>query len=420
MTLRFTSLSPALPGTARQGKCACGASVLLFTFLLLLTTSPARNAVAQSGIELENVGASYRFGEQITFSATIKASIPIQTVSIVVSDESQGLRHVESLTLDAEGRTKFRLDTKQNGLRPFTNVQWNYQFLFPDGSTTQSETFFVRYADDRFHWQTLDSDTLRVKWYQGDATFGQAALDAARAGLESISRLMPLDLAQPVEIFIYANTEDLNGTLAPVRVSWVAGHADPALGVVMVVIEPGSEQSISLEQRIPHELMHVMMYRHIGPGYNHIPTWLREGMATLAEIYSNAEYDRVLAEAVSNDRVIPLKDLCASFPADTGQAFLAYAEARSFTAYLDELYGSTGLLDLARSYADGLDCERGPERAVGISLSDLESQWRSSVLGQKAVLPVFQNIVPYLVLLCLVLIIPMLGIVGTLRKKRKP
>jgi hypothetical protein len=415
MILKRTSSSPAW--FAKQ--TTCGASVLLLTFLLISALITTRRVEAQSGIKLENVGASYRFGEQITFSATIKASVPIQNVSIIVSDESQGLRYVEPLTLDAEGRTQFRFDTKQNSLRPFTNVLWNYQFMFPDGSTAQSETFFVRYADDRFHWQTLDSDMLRVNWYQGDAQFGQAALDSAQSGLESISRWMALDLAQPVEIFIYANTEDLRGTLVPGGVSWVAGHADPALGVVLVEIEPGPEQSIALVQRIPHELMHVMLYRHIGPGYNYIPTWLREGMATLAEKYSHVEYDRILADAVSNDRVIPLKDLCVSFPSDADQAFLAYAEARSFTAYLQQMYGSIGLLNLARSYAEGLDCERGTERAFGVSLSSLEAQWRSSTLGQKAVLAVLQNMAPYLVLLCLVLIIPMLGIVGTLRKKRK-
>jgi hypothetical protein len=39
------------------------------------------------------------------------------------------------------------------------------------------------------------------------------------------------------------------------------------------------------------------------------------------------------------------------------------------------------------------------------------------VLGGNRLLPALQNISPYLVLLCLVLIIPFIGIVSTLRKK---
>ena len=425
MISRRISSSPALPGTFVRGTpvlasgargCASGASVLLLTFLFLLTLLTTRQVEAQSGIELADVGASYRFGEHITFSAKIKVSIPIQNVSIIVSDESQTVRHVEPLTLDAEGGTKFRLDAQQNNLRPFTNVLWNYQFLFPDGSTAQSQTFFVRYIDDRFGWQTLESGTLRVNWYQGDARFGQAALDSAQLGLGSISRLVPLDLAQPVEIFIYANTEDLRGTLAPGSETWVAGHADPALGVAMVLIEPGPEQNIRLEQRIPHELMHVMLYRSVDKGYQNIPAWLREGTATLAEIYPNADYDRALADAVTKNDLIPLKDLCVSFPAGIDQAFLAYAESRSFTNYLHDTYGSTGLLSLVGAYADGVDCERGTERAFGVPLATLEVNWRSSVLGQYAPLSTLQNISPYLMLLCLVLIIPFIGILSTLRK----
>jgi hypothetical protein len=122
---------------------------------------------------------------------------------------------------------------------------------------------------------------------------------------------------------------------------------------------------------------------------------------------------------MQGNRLIPLKDLCVFFPADTGQAFLAYAEARSFTNYLRETYGSNGLLDLASAYADGVDCERGTERAFGVSLSGLDSQWRSATLGQNTALSTLQNISPYLVLLCLVLIIPLIGIASTLRRNRK-
>ena len=277
----------------------------------------------------------------------------------------------------------------------------------------------TRHADDGFNWQTLESGMLKIHWYQGDADFGQAALEAAQAGLESMGRYLPSKLEQPIEIFIYANTDDLHSELVPGTENWVAGHADPALGVVMVVVGPGQEQGITMEQRIPHELLHVMLYRHTGPGYQNIPAWLREGMATLAEMYPNADYDRTLAEAAASNHLVPLKDLCVSFPADTGQAFLAYAESRSFTSYLHKTYGSTGLLNLAASYADGVDCERGPEHAFGVSFSNLETKWRSSVLGQNSFLSVLQNISPYLVLLCLVLIIPLIGIAGTLRK-RKP
>ena len=390
---------------------------LLFTFLIIAALFNARQAKAQSAIELENVNASYVFGEQITFVATVKSSVSIQSVSIMISDESQNLTRAESLKLPADGYIEYRLDMQQTPLRPFADVKWNYQFTLPDGSTIQSEPFFLHYTDNRFNWQSLESGLLRINWYQGDASFGQAALAAAQAGLESIKGLMPLDSVEPIEVFIYVNTDDLRGTLALDSKAWVAGHADPALGVAMVAIEPGAEQNIAMEQRIPHEIMHVILYRSVGEGYNNVPVWLREGTATLAETYPNADYDRVLAEAVASDQLMPFSNLCNSFPENAGQAFLAYAESRSFTKYLHDRYGSTGLSSLAASYADGVDCEHGTERAFGVSLSSLETEWRSSALGQNAFISSLQNISPYLVLLCLVLVIPLIGIAGALRKR---
>jgi hypothetical protein len=385
--------------------------------IALTTLLNAHPVQAQSGIDLENVDATVHFGEQITFLATIKSSIPIQSVSISIFDESQGIRQTETLNVQPDGLTEFQWDIRQKALRPFSTIKWNYQFIFPDGTSTNSEVYSVRYSDDRFTWQTLESGTLRVSWYEGDEAFGQSAMDTVQTGLASVSRLVAIDLAQPIEFYIYSNVNDMRATLGDGASEWIAGHADPALGVVMVVIEPGTEQNIRMEQRIPHELMHVMLYRAVGAGYNNIPAWLSEGTATLVEIYPNADYDRVLLDAANSDDLIPLSYLCASFPADTGQAFLAYAESRSFTNYLHETYGSSGLLKLASSYADGVDCERGPELAFGVSLSYLETRWSSSELGQIALLPVLQNLMPYLVLLCLVLIIPFISIVTTLRKK---
>jgi hypothetical protein len=379
---------------------------------------PASYVQAQAGVELEDVRALVQFGEQITFLATVKSSRPIQDIAIVISDELLNTPQLQPVTLQPDGRTEFHLDPKQNGLRPFSRVQWNYQFTFQDGSTARSESYFVRYTDDRFYWQTLESDGLRVNWYEGQAGFGQAALEAARAGLKSIGDLLPVALEQPVEIFIYANTADLQGTLSLGATDWVAGHADPALGVAMLTIEPGADQGIRMEQRIPHELMHVMLYRRLKAGYRQVPAWLREGMATLAEVYPNADYDRALGEAAAGTGLIPLQDLCQSFPAEAGPAFLAYAESRSFTNYLHQTYGSTGLLDLLAAYSDGVECTRGPEHAFGTPLVNLESRWRSSVLGQNIWLAALQNISPYLVLLCLVLMIPLVGMAGTLRKKR--
>ena len=402
---------------------ACGASVrgkeLLWNILLLAVAASTllitRQAHAQSGIEMQSM-AVYQFGEQITFVAQIQSPVQIQQANIVIFDEAQAVTHVQAVEF-INGRSEYRFDVRQNLVRPFATIRWYYELTLSDGSVLQSDSYSMRYDDNRFTWQKLESGSLRVMWVQGDAAFGQTALNAAQSGLQNISNLVSVDLAQPVDIFIYPTQNDLAALGVE---TWAAGHANPALGAVLVVVEPGASQSLSMEQRIPHELMHVMLYRQIGAGYSQLPAWLNEGIATLAEINPNADYDRVLLDASNRNALIPVVDLCASFPADSAQAFLAYAEARSFTTYLRDTYGAPALLTLARTYTEGVDCENGAQRALGTPLSQLELTWRENSLGQNMWGVAFRNMLPYLVLLGLVIFIPLiLGLNATRQKVDK-
>jgi hypothetical protein len=390
------------------------AQVLVFVAVAASPYWNVRQAYAQGGIVVENVGVTYVFGEQITFLAAIKASIPIQSASILIVDEGHGITHIQPLAINADGGTQVVFDVRKNALRPFTFVRWSYKFTLTDGGVFQSEFYFMRYDDNRFAWQSLESNGLRVFWFQGEPAFAQSALNVALAGVRTVNEMFPVDLNQPVDIYVYPSQNDLS--ILGVE-SLTAGHASAPSGVALVVVEPGIEQSLHMEQRIPHELMHVLLGRHIGAGYGNMPAWLREGMATLVEINPTAEYDRVLLEAGGNDALIALPDLCASFPSQPGSAFLAYAESRSFTNYLRTTYGSTKLLDLARSYADGVTCERGVELVYGTSLVQLEFRWKQSVLGQGALGAAIGNMFPYLLLLCLVLGIPLTIGFNAMRRK---
>lgn len=370
---------------------------------------------SQTGVAVENVEAAYRFGEQVIFNATVISSIPIQSASIVIFDEGHGITIVQPLTIQPDGTTQFIFDARQNALRPFTFVRWHYEFTLADGNFFQSETFSLRYDDNRFAWQRLESNGLRVFWLQGDAAFAQSAMNAALAGVRAINEIFPVDLSQPIDIFIYPSQNDLAILGAE---TWTAGHANAALGVVLVVVEPGLDQSLQMEQRIPHELMHVLAYRQIGAGYNNLPAWLREGLATLVEINPTIEYDRTLLDANARGQLIPLLDLCDSFPVQPDSAFLAYAESRSFTAHLRDTFGSSKLLDLSRAYADGVSCERGIEMTYGTSFAQLELRWRESALGENAWGMALRNMIPYLILCGIVLFIPFLIGLNTMRKKK--
>ena len=285
-----------------------------------------------------------------------------------------------------------------------------YQVTLENGETIKSQNFSFAYEDNRFPWRTLKAGVVRVHWYAGDDAFGQAALDAALGGIKNVQALFPVALDEPLDVYIYDSALALQDTLVTSGQTWIAGHASPAVGVALVSIAPGEQQNILMRQQIPHELAHILLYRHIGEvGYNRLPTWLQEGVSSISELYPNPDYQLALDTAIADEAMIPITDLCAPFPLDASQAFLAYAEASSFTRYLHVTYGSSGLDSLIRTYADGLDCEIGMTRAIGVSLPYLDSHWQKTVLESNQFSIALRNMSPYLVVLGLILIFPLVG-----------
>ena len=53
-----------------------------------------------------------------------------------------------------------------------------------------------------------------------------------------------------------------------------------------------------------------------------------------------------------------------------------------------------------------MTCDQGAVQSLGLPLAKLEEQWRAAVLGEKVSGLAFQNLLPYLILLGLVLLIP--------------
>ena len=391
----------------------------VFVFLaFLITFAMANPARAQSGSVVSDVRVVSEFGRQVTFLARIQSPVGIQSATVTFREEG-GIQQTQPLSLQPDGTAGYTYDASVRALKPFARIVFWFNVTLADGTQAQSENYNFDYIDNRFDWQTREDGTLRAHWVTGDAAFGDAVLDAARRGLQSVSTLISVDVAEPIDIWVYANADDLQGALLLGGQSWVAGHASPELGVVMVSVAPGENQSIQLERQVPHELAHVLLYRRVGPNYDRLPIWLREGMASMAELYPNPDYENVLRQNASTNSLISLTDLCTSFPPDTGNAFLAYAESNSFTQFIVDNHGTSGLTSLALAYADGLDCEQGARQALGLSLSQLEVRWRESTLGENRSGVIVSNLLPYLLLLMLVLIVPVWVALGRIIQRKK-
>jgi hypothetical protein len=389
---------------------------LLIVTLMFLIGRPDL-ARAQSALRVSDVQIEYTFGKEITFSARLQADEPIRSAGLSFQAEGEPNARSIPVSVDQGGQARYTYPLEAGMLRPFARITFWFQVTLAGGESVSSPRYYFTYDDNRHAWQTLQDAGLRVHWYDGDAAFGQAALQAAQAGVQTVRAMLPVPSDAPTDIYIYASAADVQEALGLGGLTWVSGHASPDLGVVLVSITPGGDQADGLENEIPHELVHVLLYRLTGTAYDRLPTWLREGLAALAEQAPNPDNARLLAHAAGNQTLLPLSDLCGLFPQDASGASLAYAESASFTRYLGETYGTSGLQDLIQAYAGGQSCQAGATHAVGLSLTQLETRWQHTALGMNVGGVAFLDLLPYLVVLLAILVGPALLIGASLRRK---
>lgn len=392
--------------------------IIIAISVIIMSLKPYQ-VQGQGGIVVESPTAIVDFGKSITFTAKIKTSIPIQQISLLFREVNEETTRVETLQLTPEGSVSFTYDASQNAFAPFSNIVFWFQATLSDGNTYTSDPNQFQYKDDRFPWRQITRANVTINWYAGDDAFGASVLDSAGLGILTMRDFIPISLTDAIQIYIYSNVNDLQDTLLLGGDKWVGGHAYPELGVVLVAIPPGASQFVEMQTKIPHELAHVMLFRALGENYKKQPVWLIEGIASMVESYANPDYERAMQIANENDTLIPFENLCASFPADSGSAFLAYAQSQSFTTYMRDSFGTSGLARLMDAYNQGFNCELGATQALGVPLSELDLRWRETVLGQNLTGVAFRNLSPFLLLLLIVLVVPIWGAIDMLRQRRK-
>lgn len=296
-------------------------------------------------------------------------------------------------------------------ITPFATVEFWWALTFSGANETETPIETFEYVDNRFEWQVVSNQpAVRVYWYDGNQRFGQTAADVAQQAYGRIASALnlPETPAEPVDVYIYASGNDLLSGLRLVGRDWAGGHADPDLNVIMVAVPnlPPSQAQIEFGRFLPHELSHVLVYRFAGAeGYDTVPRWLDEGLAVFHEDQPNATYIEVLKTAADDGILFPLESLCGSFPLDSSEAFRAYAQSDSLVRHIINTRGRSAILEMLTLYSSGVGCEIGTQEALGLSLAELEAEWKQAEFGITPTTSALPDYAPFAVL-AIVLLLP--------------
>ena len=349
-------------------------SLSLLIFSTAFTSPPA---------QIVNDAVLLNFPESATFQATITADSDIQSIVLEYGNEQQTCGEViakafPQFTPGKSVNAEWTWEMRQSGsLPPGATLWWRWRVTDADGNETVSERKTATWLDDVHDWQTLNNgDFLRLHWYEGDQTFAIDLAKAAHSGLQFNETYSGLKAEAPIDIWIYANANDLKDAVL-YEPSWIGGRAFPNQDIVILGI---SKYDLDWgRDAIVHELTHVLVGHLTFSCLGDVPTWLNEGLA----IYSEGELDdssqRMLEDAIQNDTLLSVRSLSAGFSEVPDKARLSYNQSQSITKFLIETYGRQKMSSLLVGLKDGLSIDAALTQTYGFNVDGLEDAWRQSI-----------------------------------------
>ncbi len=324
------------------------------------------------------------FGREMVFSATVPAGSPVAEAKLLIADSFFQTSAYPGVISGSDGyQLSARRDLQADPVLPFSKVTYWWEIRLESGETLASEKLSLQYADDRFSWQSLEKGPATVRWVEGDARSAENAADLLLLDLGTESADLSAPIPESVELVMYPRLADFHSGLGKLASGWEGAVSDPAEGIILIAAAPGAEGRESLASLLPHEAAHILLGARWKAAYASLPLWLVEGIAAGYETEPRPEADGELRAAAAGGTLIPLAALCRSFPAEERPALLAYAESKSFVAYLRTAYGPAALRQAMDAYAAGADCANGVFGLTGKPLDTLEGTWREGLTGSR-------------------------------------
>jgi hypothetical protein len=348
----------------------------------VLRTSEARRKAAV----WTNNEIILNFPESATFRAAFTSDSDITSIVLEYGNEQQTCGEViaKAFPQFTPGKTieaEWTWEMRQSGsLPPGAQLWWRWRVTDANGQETVTEAKTATWLDEVHHWQTINnSDHVRLHWYEGDQTFATDLVKAAHDGLLFNETQSGLKAEAPIDIYIYASTEDLKDAIL-YEPSWTGGQAFPDQNIVILGI---SQYDLEWgRDAIVHELTHVLVGHLTFSCLGDVPTWLNEGLAVYSEGELDPASERQLEDAIRDNTLLTVRSLSSGFSEVADKAYLSYSQSYSITKFLIETYGQEKLTSLLVSLRDGLTIEEALIQIYGFDVEGLEGAWREAIGAQ--------------------------------------
>ncbi|NJC95039.1 MAG: hypothetical protein C3F07_06170 [Anaerolineales bacterium] len=358
---------------------------ILLTLILSLNLFAVKPASAALQADVRNNEAVIDFPITVTFRAQIDSTANITSVVLEYGTDQLTCGEViarafPQFTPGKSADVEWTWEMRQSGsLPPGATIWWRWRYTDETGNETVSDQQTITWLDSVHNWKTITADKLNLHWYSGSQAFAQDLLDAAQNGLEFNATKSGLAAQSPIDLYIYANTNDLKDAVL-YEPSWTGGQAFPDHDIVIIGI---SQSDLDWGRgAIVHEITHVLVGHLTFSCLGGVPTWLNEGLAVYSEGRLDSASQGQLDDAIKNDTLLSVRSLSAGFSEVPDKAYLSYSQSYSIVKFLIETYGQQKMTALLISLRDGATIDDALTNIYSFNVEGLEDAWRKAIQAQ--------------------------------------
>jgi hypothetical protein len=366
-------------------------AMLLLVSIVFVPCARNETVTEKETIELDGFSITLSdpkvdFPDSIEFKIEAESDAEITDMTLQYRMDKVGLLPVTSVVFPAfeageKTSAEWKWDMTQTGGLP-PGADLTYWWSLEDASGHKTDTPFetLSFDDGRHEWKEAQSSIFNLYWYKGDSQFAQQLVAAGEDALSLLEDDIGAKPERTIEVYVYGSTKALQGSLIFPQ-EWTGGLAYTEYGIVALGVS--TEQLGWGEGAMAHEMAHLVVHQVTMNGYGIVlPSWLDEGLAMYAEGELSSDLASALSSAAKRGQLDSVQSLSSSFPAQTAAATLAYAESYSLVEYLlDHKGGRENMLDLLGATRNGSGYEEALQDVYGLSISQLDSQWRQHLLA---------------------------------------
>ncbi len=363
---------------------ASGASLALAMAIASWSVAALPVRAAAPGFATPSIEGS--FGDEIVATQPVTLDEAPDRVEVLVTMADDPGPLVTEVSAPAAGSTTLRhaFGGPDDHILPNTPVRVRWR-ITTDGVAMLGPEARTVVADERFDWQTVSGDVVRVHWYEGSRAFGEHALRIGEEAVEKTASLFGVTEDEPVDFFIYAGQDAFYDALGPGTRENVGGQANAEIRTLFAQIAPASIDDVWVANVVPHELVHLVFDTAVANPYHFPPRWLNEGLATYLSVGYELGDRRAVDAAADAGELIPLDGLVGQFPTSASRFGLAYSESASAIDYLIRTHGEDTMVSLVRSYADGRTDDEAFTAAIGVDVAAFNDAWLADLGAQAPV-----------------------------------